>query len=269
METLNLPSEKISGFLVGCSIFSSRQPAGIAGFGRGETSLPSQLGLKKFSYCLLSRQFDDTNESSSLVLDGESDSGDKTDGVIYTPFRKNPATTTGKKAFSVYYYVGLRKIIVGGTRVKVPDKYLRPGSDGNGGTIVDSGTTFTYMARELFEPVASELEKQVKGYARSYVVEALTGLRPCYNVTGVKTLSLPDLVFHFKGAADMALPLENFFTLAGDTGAACLTIVTDTGPGRVELVGPAIILGNFQQQNFYIEYDLRNKRFGFRRQACN
>jgi len=47
-------------------------PSGLAGFGRGAPSVPAQLGLSKFSYCLLSRRFDDyLPVSGSLVLGGE------------------------------------------------------------------------------------------------------------------------------------------------------------------------------------------------------
>ncbi|KAK9279261.1 hypothetical protein L1049_012939 [Liquidambar formosana] len=264
-ETLDLPEKHVPEFIVGCSIFSSRQPAGIAGFGRGPPSLPSQLGLKKFSYCLLSRQFDDTSKSSSLVLDGASDSGEKTDGVVYTPFVENPKVA-GRRAFSVYYYVGLRRITVGGKRVKVPYRYLTPGIDGSGGTIVDSGTTFTFMSGEVFELVANEFENQVKSYKRAMDVEAKTGLRPCFNASGHETLSLPELRFHFKGGAEMGLPLENYFVIVDNSGAVCMAVVTDGVVGGSG--GPAIILGNFQTQNFYVEYDLRNERLGFRRQSC-
>lgn len=263
-ETLALPGRKVENFAVGCSLFASHAPAGIAGFGRGSASLPAQLGLKKFSYCLVSHRYDDTNESSSLVLEGGSDSGDsKTKNVSYTPFLKNPVS--GKPAFSVYYYVGLRKITVGDTTVKIPYEYISQRSDGNGGTIVDSGSTFTFMESRVFELVAREVEKQTAHYKRAKDVEALTGLRPCYDISSEKSLAFPKLIFHFKGGADMELPLANYFSLFGGNGVVCMTILTDGGDISG---GPAIILGNFQLQNMYVEYDLDNKRFGFRQQTC-
>ncbi|KAM7496975.1 hypothetical protein LguiA_021389 [Lonicera macranthoides] len=267
LETLDLPGKKVPEFLVGCSLFSSRQPAGIAGFGRGQLSLPSQLGLKKFSYCLLSHKFDDTPETSSMVLDGGYDSGKKTGNVSYTPLLKNPVVA-GKDAFGVYYYVALRKITIGGKRVKIPYNYLSPGPDGAGGTIVDSGTTFTYLNHDVFELLASEIVQQVKKYKRAEEVEALTGLRPCFNIGGQKTVSMPAIRFHFKGGAEMALPLENYFSVVVDE-AVCLTMVSDQqlGPGLSS--GPAIVLGNYQMQNYYVEFDSRNERFGFRQQSCN
>uniref|UniRef100_A0A6N2LCK4 Peptidase A1 domain-containing protein n=1 Tax=Salix viminalis TaxID=40686 RepID=A0A6N2LCK4_SALVM len=263
-ETLHLHGLSKPNFLVGCSVLSSHQPAGIAGFGRGLSSLPSQLGLRKFSYCLLSRRFDDdTKKSSSLVLDIEQlDSGKKTNALVYTPFVKNPKVED-KSSFSVYYYLGLRRITIGGHHVKMPYKYLSPGEDGNGGVIIDSATTFTFIAREAFEPLSDEFIRQITDYKRIKEFEDVTGLGPCFNVSDAKTVSFPELRLYFKGGADVALPVKNYFAFVGG-GVACLTMVTE--PERVD--GPGMILGSFQMQNFYVEYDLRNERLGFKQEKC-
>ncbi|XP_010926882.1 probable aspartyl protease At4g16563 [Elaeis guineensis] len=274
-ESLSLPGRTATDFAVGCSVYSDRQPAGgIAGFGRGSPSIPAQLGLKRFSYCLISRRFDDdAAESGSVVLDGARDSS--ADAVSFTPFLKNPspsASGADLSAFSVYYYVGLRKITVGGKKVKIPSSMLVPGPDGSGGTIVDSGTTFTYMEPAVLEPVAAAFTDRLAGRLnRSTTVERLAGLRPCFAlpaaVAAAKKLELPEMVLHFKGGAEMRLPLENYFAFAGEsrkTAAVCLTVVSDSGVAG----GPAIILGNFQQQNYYMVYDLERERLGFRRQSC-
>uniref|UniRef100_A0A6N2LUR6 Peptidase A1 domain-containing protein n=1 Tax=Salix viminalis TaxID=40686 RepID=A0A6N2LUR6_SALVM len=252
-ETLHLHGLSKPNFLVGCSVLSSHQPAGIAGFGRGLSSLPSQLGLGKFSYCLLSRRFDDdTKKSSSLVLDIEQlDSGKKTNALLKT------------KVVSQFNYLGLRRITIGGHHVKMPYKYLSPGEDGNGGVIIDSATTFTFIAREAFEPLSDEFIRQITDYKRIKEFEDVTGLGPCFNVSDAKTVSFPELRLYFKGGADVALPVENYFAFVGG-GVACLTMVT--GPERVD--GPGMILGSFQMQNFYVEYDLRNERLGFKQEKC-
>ncbi|KAK4776138.1 hypothetical protein SAY87_024099 [Trapa incisa] len=262
-DTISLPGQTVPSFLLGCSVFSSAQPTGIAGFGRGAESLPAQLGLRKFSYCLLSRKFDDTSETSSLVLD--MDSGKSSSGLSYTPFRQNPSGSAA--AFSEYYYVGLRKILVGGKTVKVPYRYLAPGTDGAGGTIVDSGTTFTFMEQPIFEAVAKEFNQQMGNYRRAKDVESRSGLTPCYNVSGRSHLGLPELVLQFKGGAIMALPPENYFAVLG-SGVVCLTIVSDSMTLSGVSGGPAIVLGSFQQQNYYMEYDLHNGRLGFRKDSC-
>ncbi|KAJ8899972.1 hypothetical protein K2173_024083 [Erythroxylum novogranatense] len=267
-ETLDLPELKVSDFLVGCSIFSSRQPEGIAGFGRSVESIPSQLGLRRFAYCLVSRRYDDTPVSSDLILFTGSGKGDtKTEGLHYTPFSKNPNASSA--IFQSHYYVPLRKINVGDKHVKIPYSLLVTKPDGNGGTIVDSGTTFTFMERAVFEPVSGEFVKQMANFALATDIQNLTGLSPCFKISGNETVGFPDLVFQFKGGANMKLPLENYIAFVA-RDVVCLTIVTDNnaiGPGRVH-GGPAIILGSFQQQNYYIEYDLEDDRFGFKRHQC-
>ncbi|XP_009369930.2 probable aspartyl protease At4g16563 [Pyrus x bretschneideri] len=271
-ETLDLPTRSVPDFLVGCSVSSTHQPpAGIAGLGRGPASLPAQLGFKKFSYCLLSRLFDDTNKSSLLVLDAGEKWAKKTTGVIYTPFVSNPLVPA-RPAFSVYYYVGLRQIKVGRRRVKIPYRYLRPDSRGSGGTIIDSGTTFTIMAPEVSQRVSGEFARQMAavGYKRAEEVEAVSGLKPCYSISGAKSAAFPAVTFHFKGGAEVALPVENYMAIAGDD-LVCLTIMSDKelGGPEVSSSGPSIIIGSFQLQNFYVEYDLLNERLGFRQQRCN
>ncbi|XP_074289565.1 putative aspartyl protease At4g16563 [Silene latifolia] len=270
LDTLHLNDENVPDFLVGCSIISTRQPAGIAGFGRGNSSLPSQLGLEKFSYCSLSRKFDDTTVTTALNLVGKSNSGEKIAGITYTPFVGNP-NSPANRGFSDYYYLGLNEIFVGERKVKYRGDFLSPPDvvTGFGGTIIDSGTTLTYMSREIFEPLAREFEGQVRQYKRVKEVEVMTGLRPCFNVSGFKTLSFPTLKFHFKGGAKMVFPLENYFSFAGgEAEVVCLTIVTDP-PGQETVSGPKVIFGNYQQQNFYIEYDLKHNKLGFMEQKCN
>ena len=101
-------------------------------------------------------------------------------------------------------------------------------------------------------------------------VVALIGLNLCFNITGLKfeKIKFPELTFEFKGGAKLELPVVNYFLPVdvGNSSLVCLTLVTDS---TLDSVGPAIILGNTQQQNFYVEFDLENDRFGFRKQNCN
>lgn len=266
LESLDLPGKIVPDFLVGCSIMSIRQPSGIAGFGRGTESLPSQMGLKRFSYCLISHRFDDSTESGDLILQSESSGGTKTDGLSYTPFEKNPASNIS--AFREYYYLTIRKIIIGGEKVKIPSKLFEPDSDGNGGTIVDSGSAFTFMERSIFDMVAQQFEKQMANYTRAKDVEAQSGLSPCFDFAGLDLIDFPEFTIKFRGGANMTLPLANYFSLVDESQVACLTIVSDKGTIPTASKGPAVILGNYQQQNFHVEYDLENQRFGFGARNC-
>ncbi|KAK3025798.1 hypothetical protein RJ639_041471, partial [Escallonia herrerae] len=144
---------------------------------------------------------------------------------------------------------GQKRISVGGKHVKIPPSFLKWGLDGSGGTILDSGTTFTYMDLEVFNLVAREFEKQMSHYSRAADVEIRSGLMPCFYASEQKM------------AKDSG---TNFFILA-----VCMTIVRDNAVGSGVKSGPSIIIRNIQQQNFYLEYDLENERLGFRQQVCN
>ncbi|KAL8168095.1 hypothetical protein V2J09_009594 [Rumex salicifolius] len=263
----NKGGDPVRHFLFGCSLLSNRQPEGIAGFGRGPTSIPAQLRLTKFSYCLASHQFDDdSTHSGDLVLYNGRANG-TTHGVSYAPFIKSPVVSP----YSEYYYISLSKFVVGGKVVQIPSEYLVASAKGNGGVIVDSGSTFTFMERAVFGPVARELEKQMSKYKRAEEVEQESGLGPCYNITGQADVEVPKLVLVFTGGARMDLPLADYFILVNGGSIACMTVLTDpegpVSPGVPS--GPAMILGNYQQQDFYMEYDLENQRFGFKPQKCD
>ncbi|CAN6269833.1 unnamed protein product [Urochloa humidicola] len=280
-DTLRAPAPVTKSFVLGCSLVSVHQPpSGLAGFGRGAPSLPAQLGLNKFGYCLLSRRFDDNAAvSGSLVLGGAGNNAKATNGKMqYVPLVRSAAGD--KQPYAVYYYLALTAVTVGGKAVPLPERAFAANAAGSGGAIVDSGTTFTYLDPTVFQPVAEAVIAAVGGrYKRSKDAEDGLGLRPCFALPeGAKSMELPELSLRFRGGAEMKLPLENYFVVAGrappvpgaadGTAAAeaiCLAVVTDLGSNGG---GPAIILGSFQQQNYYVEYDLDKERLGFRRQPC-
>ena len=267
-ETLDLPGNIIGNFFLGCSVYSVQQPQGIAGFGRAPTSLPNQLKLRKFSYCLLSHDFDDKPKSSPLTLIGtKSCAAGRAHGVKYTPLLKNPS----KSPYNEYYYIHLTKITVGKskTKVKLQSKFLVPSPTGNGGTIVDSGSTFTFMDAALYGPLIKEMAAQTMHYKRAHEAEVRSGFGLCYDIPDARNVSFPELVFHFKGGAVMELPVANYFSFMTDLSVWCLTIISESSPAGPSVpVGPAIILGNYQQQDFYVEYDLAHHRLGFKKQKC-
>lgn len=119
----------------------------------------------------------------------------------------------------------------------------------------------------MFEAVVEELEKHIGYYPRVRDFEIGSGLRPCYNYTAKKLKFVPKLTFQFKLGAMMELPLWNYFLGLGNTGVMCMAVVSYDVLEQA-YTGPAIILGNYVQLNFYIDYDLVKERLGIEKQNC-
>lgn len=88
------------------------------------------------------------------------------------------------------------------------------GADGNGGTIIDYGSTFTTMDNPIYDPVEKEFEIQMyKGNCnRATYAESPEGFRICYAAIGGKVSMFPELTFHFKGGAKLSLPMADYFS---------------------------------------------------------
>ncbi|RVX06087.1 Aspartic proteinase nepenthesin-1 [Vitis vinifera] len=164
LENLDFPGKTIHKFLVGCTTSADREPSSdaLAGFGRTMFSLPMQMGVKKFAYCLNSHDYDDTRNSGKLILDY---SDGETQGLSYAPFLKNPPD------YPFYYYLGVKDMKIGNKLLRIPGKYLTPGSDSRGGVMIDSGFAYGYMTLPVFKIVTNELKKQMSKYRRSLEAE--------------------------------------------------------------------------------------------------
>ncbi|PWA45609.1 Aspartic peptidase [Artemisia annua] len=288
------PSLTVENFTFGCAHESLGEPIGVAGFGRGALSLPAQLAAysphlgSQFSYCLISHSFDShrVRQPSPLILGRRVDSPPslnnenkvkrvsqpQPDDFAYTPMLENTK-------HPYYYYVGLEAVTVGNRKITAPLNMRTIDRKGNGGMVVDSGTTYTMLPQELYNSVVGEFGKRVKtGYKRAEDVEDKTGLSPCYYTDqpvggkNNKKVLVPQLVLHFGGNSSVVMPKKNYFYEFTDgkkvkRNVGCMTLMNagyfpDSG-------GPAGLLGNYQQQGLEVVYDLLNKRVGFARRKCS
>ncbi|XP_068641612.1 aspartic proteinase nepenthesin-2 [Aristolochia californica] len=248
--TFESSSNKVSVPKIGFGCGKSNQGSGFAqggglvGLGRGPLSLISQLGSGKFSYCLTS--IDDTN--TSPLLFGSLASINQT-GVISTPLIKNSAQPS-------FYYLSLEGISVGGNRLNIPKSTFELQSDGSGGFIIDSGTTITYLEETGYKLVRKAFVDQLN---LPVADDSSTGLDLCFSTpSGITSLAVPKLVFHFEGS-DLDLPADNYMILDSGSGLLCLMIMDSSGLS---------ILGNMQQQNMQILYDLAKETLTFAPTKC-
>jgi len=86
------------------------------------------------------------------------------------------------------------------------------------------------------------------------------GLNLCYDVSNVSTLTFPEMVVHMRNV-DYEIPVPNLFVYVDNSGSpVCLAM------------GPAddfSIIGNIQQQNNLIVFDVENQRVGFQAIQCD
>ncbi|KAF3645086.1 putative histidine triad nucleotide-binding protein 3-like isoform X1 [Capsicum annuum] len=278
---MSSPSLILRNFTFGCAHSALGEPIGVAGFGQGRLSLPAQLANSSpeignyFSYCLVSHSFDATrvHRPSPLIL-GRYTVDEKmkqmktyNDDYAYTPMLENPK-------HPYFYSVGLEAVSIGKTKIPAPASLRRVDGGGNGGMVVDSGTTFTMLPLKFYETVVKEFDRRVGPvYKRANRVEERTGLNPCYYLDTGSVMSgsnVPQLLLHFGGNSSVVMPRRNYFYEFVDDEkvkrrVGCVMLMNG---GDEKESGPAGILGNYFQQGFEVVYDLEKKQVGFARRKC-
>ncbi|CAJ2639603.1 aspartic proteinase nepenthesin-2-like [Trifolium pratense] len=226
--------------------------AGLLGLGRGPLSFASQLQNlygHSFSYCFVDRN-SNSSVSSKLIF-GENKELLRNHNLNFTSF------VGGKE--NTFYYVEIKSIMVGGEVLNIPQETWNLSSEGVGGTIIDSGTTLTYFAEPAYEIIKEAFMKKIKGYA---IVESFLPLKPCYNVSGIEEMELPEFGILFSDGAVWDFPVENYFIQIESDDVVCLAIL---GTPKSALS----IIGNYQQQNFHILYDVKKSRLGYAPMKCS
>ncbi|CAD6245463.1 unnamed protein product [Miscanthus lutarioriparius] len=226
--------------------------SGMVGFGRGPLSLVSQLGPSRFSYCLTS-YLSPTPSRLYFGVFANLNSTNTSSGspVQSTPFVINPALPN-------MYFLSVNGISLGTKRLPIDPLVFAINDDGTGGVIIDSGTSITWLQQDAYEAVRRGLVSAIPLPATN---DTDIGLDTCFqwppppNVT----VTVPDFVFHFDGA-NMTLPPENYMLIASTTGYLCLAMAP-TGVGT--------IIGNYQQQNLHLLYDIANSFLSFVPAPCD
>lgn len=267
----NIITKEIPNFCFGCVGSAYREPIGIAGFGRGSLSLPSQLGfLKKgFSHCFLPFKFANNPNMSSLLVVGDlAISSQDEEHLQFTPMLKS-------LMYPNFYYVGLEGIKVGNFSVtEIPLSLREFDSSGNGGMLIDSGTTYTHLPEPFYSHFLSLL-KSVISYPRAKEMETRTGFDLCFCVpyTNGSTYTadslLPTISFHFLNDVSIVLSEgSHFYAMAAPHNSTVVKCLLFQSMDQDEDYGPAGVLGSFQQQNVKVVYDLGKERIGFQHMDC-
>ncbi|GAA0163190.1 hypothetical protein LIER_19116 [Lithospermum erythrorhizon] len=227
---------------------------GVMGLGRGPISLSSQLGKKfgrKFSYCLMDYTLAPP-PTSYLIIGGRA----RNDEVLrskmsYTPLLVNAFSPT-------FYYIRVKDVFIDDVKLPISPSVWAIDESGNGGTVIDSGTTLTFLPLGAYDGVVAEFKKRVKLPEPSVPI---TDFDFCFNVSAGRVSSLPRLSFRLAGGSIFSPPPQNYFI---DTAmdVKCLALQSVASP-----VGFSVI-GNLMQQGFMFEFDRDRSRLGFTRSGC-
>ncbi|XP_074341012.1 aspartyl protease family protein 2 [Apium graveolens] len=221
---------------------------GVIGLGRGPISLPSQLGRRfgnKFSYCLMDYTL--SPPPTSFLLFGNNDAVKKS----YTPLLVNPLSPT-------FYYVGIKSVYIEGVKLPISPSTWAIDGFGNGGTIVDSGTTLTFLPDPVYNRILNAVNKLVTLPSPD---ETTPGFDFCINVSSVSTLILPKLSFKLVGKSVFSPPPSNYFIDTAED-VKCLALQP------VGLPSSFSVIGNLMQQGFLFEFDSDRLQLGFSRRGC-
>lgn len=245
-ETLTFGAEKIPDVIFACGTPSNKTSDGIVGMGRGKLSLVSQLKELVFAYCLGSRL--EPSETSVLLTGSKARSAFAKSDIQTMPLITPDINTS-------YYYISLEGISLGEAKLPVKKSDFAI-SNGDGGMIIDSGTTFMYLENSIVNIISNEFMNQTK-------LEKLKDHQPydtlehCFK--SLTHVDIPKLVFHFEGA-NWELPKENY--IYEKNGVSCLAIIANPDNEKVS------IFGNLQQQNMMILYDLGKNTLSFKPANC-
>ncbi|KZV42508.1 aspartic protein nepenthesin-1 [Dorcoceras hygrometricum] len=265
-------TREIPRFCFGCVGSTYREPMGIASFGKGPLSLPSQLGFlqKGFSHCFLSFRFANNPNISSALVVGDLAVSSK-EYMQFTPMLKS-------NVYPSYYYISLEAITVGDNvspALEVPLSLREFDSSGDGGMIIDSGTTYTHLPEPFYSQLLSLLQSSIS-YPRASEVEARSGFDLCYKIPcPMNDISLadderlPSITFHFLNNVSLKLPQGNaFYAMSAPTNSTVTKCFLFQGMDIESGRGPAGVFGSFQQQNVEVVYDLEKERIGFQVTDC-
>nr|POF20333.1 aspartic proteinase nepenthesin-1 [Quercus suber] len=242
------------GFRVSGTEFNSAQ--GVMGLGRGPISFTSQLGRRfgnKFSYCLKDYTLSPP-PTSYLTIGGETQNDDVVSNKMkFTPLVVNPLSPS-------FYYIGIKSVSVNGAKLRIHPSVWSINDNGNGGTVIDSGTTLTFLAEQAHREVVTAIRRRVRELT---VPSPTPGFELCVNESKlVKGASLPRLKFKLVGNSVFSPPPRNYF-IETEERVMCLAIQpvnSETGFS---------VIGNLMQQGFLLEFDRDRSRFGFSRHGCD
>ena len=253
------PSTAIDNFKFVCLNRSKpgNQPvAGTLDLSRDRNSLPSQLSSSgqapsaAFSYCL------PKSSSSQGFLSLGVNATVKNDNVtVHAPLVSN-----SYPELASLYFIDLVGMSLGDEDLPIP-----VGTFGKNGANVDVGTTFTMLATDAYTALSNSFQKQMSQY--NFSSPGIDGFDTCFNLTGVRDLTIPVLRFKFSNGERLLIDFEQMLHF-DDRAAAPFTMTclafSSLDAGDVL----SAVIGTYTLASTEVVYDVAGGKVGFIPWSC-
>ncbi|XP_013752466.1 aspartic proteinase 36-like [Brassica napus] len=217
---------------------------GIMGFGQANTSIISQLAAARNKKRIFSHCLDNVNGGGIFAV-GEVESP----LVKFTPLVPN----------QLHYNVILKGIDVGGEPVALPPSLAVFG--GNGGTIIDSGTTLAYLPENLYTSLLQKITAR-----QPIKLHTVQETFACFSFTLNTDKAFPVVNLHFEDKLKMSVyPHDYLFSLRKDL----YCFGWQSGGLTNQDGSDVILLGDLVLSNKLVVYDLDNEVVGWAEHNCS
>nr|XP_023879014.1 protein ASPARTIC PROTEASE IN GUARD CELL 1-like [Quercus suber]POE77321.1 protein aspartic protease in guard cell 1 [Quercus suber] len=247
-ETLGFFSDvrPLENILVGCANNNlghfDEETSGILGLGLGYYSLINQLKVTNFSFCLPGPDFIYGSTLDMFYTEPEKDT------TITLPLLLNPLHPS-------HYFVGFQGISLNNQMVPIPSSYWEfstdPESNIDGGVLVDSGASVSWMPTQVYEIFSSNFV-QLTNMIQEEPPDS-TKFDTCFS-TRSTSRRVPEVKFHFTNTYSLILTMKQLFwrySLQNKPDIPCLDFHHGLGFGFT-------IIGSKQLQGTRQTYDLVN-----------
>ncbi|MCD7461422.1 hypothetical protein HAX54_046089 [Datura stramonium] len=249
-DHLVLGSTSVENFVFGCGrnnkgLFGLASGVmGLGGSGLSLISQTSEIFGSVFSYCLPSAE---AKSSGSLVLGGDTSTFKNSTTISYTRMLANPQLFT-------LYFLNLTGATIGG--VAIQDSAF-----GERGMIIDSGTVITRLPPTIYKAAKAEFLKQFSGYP---LRPGISILETCFDLSAYEEVNVPTIKMQFEGGAEMEVDVTGvLYIVKNDASQVCLALASLQYDDEIG------IIGNYQQKNTRVIYDIKQSQVGFAKETCS
>lgn len=246
----SLIANSSAAVVFGCSTFQSgdltktdKAVDGIFGFGQGDLSVISQLAShgitpRVFSHCLKGQ-----GSGGGILVLGEI----LEPGIVYSPLVPSQP----------HYNLNLQSIAVNGQLLSIDPAAFA--TSNNRGTIVDSGTTLTYLVEEAYDPFVSAITAAVSQFATPTISKG----NQCYLVSNSLSQVFPPVSLNFAGGASMFLKPEEYLINLGSYGGAAIWCIGFQKAREITILGDLVL-----KDKIFV-YDIARQRIGWANYDCS